>query len=572
MDRDTRTIILSSSGFLGMGVLYAMLAAFFSVPVLRVGDYKTLWITGTAVETLVTHFISLVAVGMILATSLWTEEDTLTYSTTEALHQIRKLFLISLGAACLYGILQEGILPWAIQMKQNALRKTQIANELKDKAFAAERTKEYSNARFYLEYYLTLFPKDDQVRPLLDRVREKEREQQAQPRVEPQEPPNILKFKELSFQDLQDKATRYYQDKDYVAAEYFALMALKMKPNHPEMLRLLASAQNNLSRISLTPDQEARRSLYQAKQQGYAYLKQGDPISAYYHFQDLSRRYPKDSEIAQYLQLAFEEVRKMAFFQDEVSLVTGEPLASGVFFKNSSREGVQEFLYFSKIVATGPNTYYVLDIEGIGIDASGKVSYRFKAPVGKFVDSTLLMHSLNRNDPKLSSKPTYSQGDPPTVPYTILPLKLKPEDLVSLARLIHSPSETPFATAVSSLDILPVASIEAMPVVHSLLMRVQNPFTCLNVCVLALILGRMLRSKYYTRPPFITYLLIPFLPVLFTIPISLYQYELSILVSILIDKVGLSLLIAGAALLGIQGIILLSILFYGVQSFTPKTA
>ncbi len=570
MDRDTRAIILAITGFLGIGLLYAFLSAYFFMPVLRVGNYKALWIIGASLETFVTHFITLTAVGMILATSLWVEGETLQYSIKDALQQIRKLFFISLGAACLYGIFQEGVLPWATQMKQSALRKTQIANELKEKAFASERKKEYSNARFYLEYYLTLFPKDELVRPLLDKIREKEREQQVKPSVQPQEAPTILGLTQLSFQDLLNKATQYYQEQDFVAAEHFALMALKLKPNHPALLRLLASAQNSLSRIRLTPDQETRRALFQAKQQGYEYLKQGDSISAYYHFQDLAKHHPKDGEIAKYLQLAYEEVKKKAFFQDEVSLVTGEPLASEVFFKNSFREGLQEFLYFSKIIATGPGSYYVFDIEGIGIDPSGKVSYQFKAPFGKFIDSTLLMHCLNRKDPSLSSRPTYILGDPPTEPATILPLKLKPQDLVSLARLIHSPSVIPFATAVSLLEIFPIASIEPLPVVHSLLMRLQGPFTCLNVSLLVLILGRLLKSKYYTRPPLISYLSIPFLPVLFTVPISLYEYEFSILVSILIDKVGLGFLTAGATLLGIQGIILVAILFFGVQSFTRE--
>ncbi|MCX7786754.1 MAG: hypothetical protein N2442_03545 [Spirochaetes bacterium] len=572
MDRDIRVIVLTILGFLGIGLLYAFLAAYFSVPVLRVGNYKAIWILGTSLETLITHFIPLVTAGMILATSLWVEGETLQYSTIDALHQLRKLFFLSLGVAILFGILQEGVLPWATQMKQSALRKTQIANELRDKAFTAERTKEYSNARFYLEYYLTLFPKDDQVRSLLDKIREKEREQQVQPSIKPQEPMTILKFKELTFQDLQEKAIQYYQEQDFVAAEYFSLMALKLKPNHPEMLRLLASSQNTLNRIRLTPDQEARRSLFQAKQQGYEYLKQGDPISAYYHFQELSKRHPKDSEIAKYLHQAYEEVKKKAFFQDEISLVTGEPLASDLLFKNSFRNGLHEFLFFSKIIATGPSSYYVFDIEGIGIEESGKVAYRFKAPFGKFVDSTLLMHCLNRKDPNLSSKPTYMYGDPPTEPSTILPIKLKPQDLVSLARLIHSPMETPFATAISLIDLFPVASIEPMPVVHSLLMRLQGPFICLNISVLVLILGRMLHSKYYTRPPLITYLSIPFLPVLFTIGISLLQYELSILISILIDKVELGFVTAGIVLLGFQGIFLLAILFYGVQSFTRETA
>ena len=102
-------------------------------------------------------------------------------------------------------------------------------------------------------------------------------------------------------------------------------------------------------------------------------------------------------------------------------------------------------------------------------------------------------------------------------------------------------------------------------------MRFQGPFTCLNVSLLVLILGRLLKSKYYNRPPVITYLLIPFLPVLLTIPLSFYEYELSVFVSILIDKVGVGFLTAGAILLGIQGFILLSILFYGVQSFTRET-
>lgn len=571
MDRDTRSMVFAILGFLGIGVLYGFLSAYFSLPVLRVGEYKSLWIFGTAIETFVTHFITLVAAGMILATSLWVEGASLQYSTAEALQQIRRLFFLSLAIACSYGILQEGVLPWAVQMKQSAIRKTQVANELKDKVASAERANEFFTARIYLEYYLTLFPQDDSARLRLDKIIEKDRKQQEKPSIEPPESPTILKLKELSFQDLQEKAKQYYQIQDFVSSEYFALMALKLKPDHPEMLRLLAASQNALSRIRLNPEQEARRSLFQAKQQGYEYLKQGDSISAYYHFQDLAKQHPKDSEIAKYLQLAYEEVKKKAFFQDEISLVTGSPLASVVFFKNSHREGMEEFLYFSKIVATGPSSYYVLEIEGIGIDSTGKVAYQFKAPFGKFVDHTLLMHCLNRKDPKLSSKPTYIHGDPPAEPSTILPIKLSPQDLVSLARLIHSPQETPFATAVSLLEIFPLAGIEPLPAVHSLLMRFQGPFTCLNVSLLVLILGRLLKSKYYNRPPVITYLLIPFLPVLLTIPLSFYEYELSVFVSILIDKVGVGFLTAGAILLGIQGFILLSILFYGVQSFTRET-
>ncbi|GAB4364536.1 MAG: hypothetical protein Kow009_01290 [Spirochaetales bacterium] len=572
MDRNSKGTLISIAAFLGIGLLYVVLSSYFSMPALRVEHHKTLWTLGATLESFVTHFIPLVGAGMILASSLWGRGESLPYPTSEALQQIRKLFFLALGIACFYGILQEGLLPWATQMKQSALRKTQLANELRDKALAAERAREYSNARFYLEYYLTMFPDDELQQDRLDRIRELEREQQIKQPPVPEQPPTILELRELSFQDLQEKAIRYFQKQDFVAAEYFALMALKLRPDHPGMLRLLASAQNALSRIQLTPEQKARKALYDAKHQGYTYLKRGDAIAAYYHFQELARQHPLDSEIAKYLRIAYEKVKEEAFFSDEISLVTGEPLASDVFFKNSFREGMEEFLYFSKIVSMGPNSYYVFDIEGVGIDSSGKVAYQFKAPFGKFLDGTLLMHCLDRSDPKRATRPTYIQGDPPSEPSTILRIKLGPQDLISLGRLIHSPLEAPFAMAVSHLKTFPLVGIEVMPVVHSLLMRLQKPFTCLNVFLLVLILGRLLRSKYYTRPPLAMYLLVPFLPVLFTVPLSLFEYELSVIVSILIDKAGLGFLTAGATLLGIEGILMLAILFYGVQAFTRERA
>ncbi|MFQ3620753.1 MAG: hypothetical protein SNJ78_07390 [Spirochaetales bacterium] len=575
MGKDIRNHLIIILGFLLIGLLYSFLIAYYNMPPLKLGGYWKGWLFGTTVETFVSGFIPLVAAGILVAASLLEEGLPQTHTTSEGIQNLRKLFLVSLGIACMYGALQEGFLPWGIQVKQNALRRAEITHQLKVKASSAEKEKKYTHARFYLESYLQLVPQDDDQRRFLDTVKEKELEtSQAEPQSK-SAIPTATRFKNLSFQDLFSRADRYFKEGDPIAAEYFTLMALKLQPNNPALLRLLANAQDRIRQIDLTEEQKARRTLYVAKQEGYDYLQKGDPISAYFHFLALSKQHRLDDEIARYLQASYEQVIKLAFFLDEIKLLPDYPLAKDVFIKNpvlekSTQNKTNDFLYIGKIIASQKYQYYALDIEGIGIDASGKVLYHFQADYGKFIEGNLLMHCLNKEDPVKSLKPTYLKGDPPLGPNILIPVKIPPEQLIGLSQSLHSPKELPFAQALSMLEWYPVAQLEPIALLKSILVRIQEPFICLNFCLLTLILGRVFRNRRITRLPLLSFGVIPLLPFILDLPLSLYRYETSILTSILIDKSSLGLIATGATLLGVQVAVLFVILLLGVKGLTRE--
>ncbi|HOV37697.1 MAG TPA: hypothetical protein PLG79_03165 [Spirochaetales bacterium] len=569
MDRDLRKLLATIAVFLLVGIGFSFIYAYFQLPVLRVGNYKGSWILGAGVEFAVTNFIGLLSAGLLTAASLILGTGEIGIPLSQGMKQLRKFFFVSLAASCFYAILQEAVLPWGIQKKQESIRRTQVTNKLIEKALTASNAKQYSDARFYLEYYTSLVPEDDKEKQNLEKIIEKERESNIAASNPIPEQRTIRDLHNLTFHDLQQKALNYFAEKDFIAAEYFSLLALKLKPSHPEMLRILAASQDQLSRMELTSDQQAKRTLYLQKKEGYEMLNRGDPISAYFHFYELQKIHPRDIEIAKYLQQSYEEVKKQAFFLDEISLLTEFPAGSNLFIRNAEKNQIREFLYLGEIISTEVS-YYALDIEGIGIDSAGNVLYQFRAPFGKFTEGVLLMHCLDRTNPKRSLTPVYLRGDPPLEPATILPVQIKPEELLPLERTIHSPQEVPFATAVLTLDTLASAGIEQAPVIHTLLMRLCGPFFCLNFSLLAFVFGRNLRSRYIAHPPAVTYILLPFLPFLMKILLSLYEYETSILAVLLIDKTEFGFYTAAAILMGVQGILLIGILLYGLHGFVQE--
>jgi hypothetical protein len=84
------------------------------------------------------------------------------------------------------------------------------------------------------------------------------------------------------------------------------------------------------------------------------------------------------------------------------------------------------------------------------------------------------------------------------------------------------------------------------------------------------VFGRNLRSRYISHPPAVTYILLPFLPFLMKILLSFYEYETSILAVLLIDKTEFGFYTAAAILMGVQGILLIGILLYGLHGFVQE--
>jgi len=298
-----------------------------------------------------------------------------------------------------------------------------------------------------------------------------------------------------------------------------------------EAARLSARAWERIR--SQEPDlkSKADRDLFERKQRGYRYYQQRDFLSAYYHFLDLSRRYPDDQDARRYLIGSRTEVMRLAYFRDEAERMDPLPGPQGLLFVNPRGDGQREIVSIGKMVSTSGETFFK-DIEVLRV-ASGRVQLHYLAPYGRLESSQaapagqeqsggpragVLLRGVDRRRPGRDLLPREIVGSlRGEVPRYLLTLAPRPEDLPALRA--PGPAGRSRLAGVS-LDTLWLAraGIGAYGQLESalsleILMRLLLPFALLNLGLLAMALGWSYRLVSTRRPPLAAYLVIPLFPV-----------------------------------------------------------
>ena len=510
--------VLAVSYFLGFLVLLSY--SWYIEPPLGGGDLRFRWILGNTLVLFIRGLIPIHVSAILFGYSLYSDSPGRITGFPEIAKFSSVLFL---SLALLYTVLLEGALPAGMMLRERAVEKTRTIAELKLKARDAAARKMYPAARRYWEYALVISPEDTEARDGLDIAR-RAASAVAKPREEPK--PAGIPPRGMSFDDFLSRAKNAFEREDFISAEHYGSMAMRMDPSHPVPKRIIAESRDNLSRSPLNRAARENIEFYRQKQLGYEMLSRGEAVAAYYHFQNLAGTRPDDPDIERYLGQATLELRKISFFLDEVPLLTETAVPGDVVFLNRSEGEFRDFLSLHRLVKA--ESFYALDIEGIRISRNGGVVHHFKAPYGKFIDGTLVMRCLDREEPGREFVPEYFAGESPEITPYHVPVAVNPEKLLLLAAGSTGFVKANIWNLLALADIFPVLGLDARPVHLAFFDRLFLPFSFLVLSFFSVGFGFRYRSRYLASPPAAGFVFLPLLPFLVGMIFTVYRYGVSV--------------------------------------------
>ncbi|WP_455381249.1 LptF/LptG family permease [Salinispira pacifica] len=517
-----------------LALLFFIFLSLFQFPVRAVlPRYYWNWVLANAAVELINSAIPLTCTALLIGFSLLIHEIDLRTgpgpsTSFPALVRAPMIFLLVL--TLLYVVSQEWILPAEVQHRQTYVYNSALAQQLFDRAKSSYDNGEYQQALTRVEQYLSVNPDDDKARELrrdaLSRI----------PTGNPAPPEDRRKVdfpaipvsgEGLSIQQLLDRSSRYFQSEDYFSAYYYATLVLRADPRQNEAQRLQSRSLDRIRSVDVSSLAKEQADIFSRKRQGFLDLESGNTIAAYYIFHALSKRAPGDPDVQRYLAAAKAGVEQISFFADEITGIIALPGVQRVMFVNERSETYVELLYFGKLI-TAPEGVYVVDVELIRFTPGGKIQLHLHAPYGKIVSQQLILRAIARNNSGkgggVTMQPAVYRGALPKDTGPIFALQIPVRDLATIAQGPTRLSSAGLVNLWSAVKVLGTYGYATQPVHLEIAMRILLPFSFIILAFLSLSLGWRLRSRYLSRPPILTILLLPMVPVVVAYLFRLYTY------------------------------------------------
>jgi tetratricopeptide (TPR) repeat protein len=568
MSKNGRKIILTLVIVYSLAVLIIAAYSFLTVPPIRIGRLKVQWVLGNTLVFFARGLIPVHLSAMLFGFSLFFSPEGNGKKTGARLLFFPKIRFVSITLLILvflYAVLLEAGLPLGLRLREESAGKIHLADDLRTKAKDAAERGQFREARRYLQYALSIFPDDIEIRQELDSADQAAIFSGRKAPPQPQEDKNDALFLNMTFEDFLEKARNAFDREDYISAEYYGNLALRMNLNHPAPKRIIAESRENLSRSR--PNRETRETMefFRRKQAGVDILTEGDAVAAYRYFQALLEEKPEDPDIRHYLGLAYGELQKASFLLSEIPLTAlsaaGGFAAGDIVFINRTDETHREFLHIRRIKKAG--SYYAVDIEGIAITENGTILYHFAAPYGKFVDGILIMRCLADNQDE-DFKPEYFAGESPDISPFQLPVAADPEKLLLMSAGGADLDRIPLWSLLQTARAAPFLGLSSYPLYMVFFSRIFLPFSFFVLSFFAAAYGLRYKSRYAAAPPLPYFLFLPLLPFILILIFHVYLYGISALQGFLLSFFGFSLSLT--IFLLIQGLLL----FMALLSFVKQ--
>ncbi|MDR1179651.1 MAG: hypothetical protein LBK44_04035 [Spirochaetales bacterium] len=548
--------------------------SFFMVPPIRIGSLKTGWIIGNTLVLFARSLLPLHLSALLFGFSLFFPSRILREGRKAFFAQLKFFGITFLVLLFSYAVLLEAGLPWGLRTREEAVSKITQADELRRKAEDAAARGQPKEARRYLQYALTIFPFDEELRHELDAAG---RAVTADPRTgrgqSGQNGQGALSAENsllnMSFEDFLERARNAFDREDYISAEYYANFALRMNQNHPIPKRIIAEARTKMAQSIPSPDVRENMEFFRRKQAGADMLASGEVIEAYRYLRNLQEERPDDPDIRHYLRLAYTKLQENSFLLSEIPLtamIPGAPSSGeegeGVVFVNKSDDTGREFLYIRKLVKTD-NAYYALDIECFAMEPGGNILYHFGAPYGKFVQDIILLYCVD--DEGGEYRPEYYKGGSPNPLSFQLPTVANPEELLRITRRDSGYTRVSLWNLAQTAGTASFIGIAPHPLYMAFFSRIFLPFSFFVLSFPAAAFGLHYRSRYAATPPLPYFFFLPFLPFIMILLFHIYEYGLYALQGCLLAFLGFS--VSLVVFCGIQGLLLFFALLVFARQF-----
>lgn len=575
MNRITARLAASVIVTFLLALVFFVFLSLFQFPVRDVlPRYYWSWVFANAGAQLIEAAIPLTCSALLVGFSLLLHEIDLRTGpgrSTSFPALVRAPIVFLLVLTLFYVVSQEWILPVESQRRQTYSYNSALAQQLYDRAQKSYNAAQYQQALTRIEQYLAVNPTDDKAQDL--RRSALSRIPTGASITENQETPAQFSAipvsgDGLSVQQLLDRSSRYFRSEDYFSAYYYATLVLRADPRLNEAQRLQSRSLEKIRSIDVSRMAKEKATVFDRKRQGFLDLESGNSIGAYYIFNSLSKTAPDDPDVRRYLAAAKEGVEQISFFADEITGVVALPGIQRVMFVNNRTESYVELLYFGKLI-NAPEGVYAVDVELMRFSPKGQVQLHLHAPYGKIVSQQLVLRAIDRESSGkgggVTMQPEVYAGKLPKDTGPIFPLLIPVRDLETIAQGPTRLTSASLVSLWSAVKVLGTYGYATQPVYLEIAMRILLPFSFVILSFLSLSLGWRLRSRYLTRPPILTVLLLPVIPIVINYLFRLYTYGFRSVLGFTILYTGFTVTLA--VLLASQAILLALALFsLAVQS------
>lgn len=366
--------------------------------------------------------------------------------------------------------------------------------------------------------------------------------------------------------DAVEKAEAAYGAGDYFTAHYWAKLAAEWDPEQREKaMRIAGRAWDAIGDLSPSEDEKTEKALYDRKLSAYRALREGRPILAYKIFLELAADAQAfDPDIEEFLLRSREAASRASYditSADQARLLSG---AADIYFREPS-DG--PMLYIGKMVLAD-GRLFLIDLEFFYTDDEGDALLHFTAPAAMYREGAFLLKGIDPDTGMVEALPELYSGQQKLyrgegwqvdLETGVLELSTSPAMMRSYAGGRSSVS------AVDLLSLYRMAERDSdygylrFPAALELLYRGSMPFFFLNMLVLSVGLGLLLRCRGQ-KPPVIGYLFLPLVPLLSYLLIDILSFLMRLVIAELLLLSSFSL--AMTALLVVHAMVLLGVLLF----------
>jgi hypothetical protein len=560
-----------------------------------------------AVLFFINNLIPITSTAILLAYSLFIKRDSRRLKkTAHAFTSIVSpvvVFLIVLTMGYTAAIIW--LQPIVEKKIEENLAQTTIAHNFFEKAKKAYLDKDYMQASIFIKFSLTADPQGKEALALERSIRryviaETEKPKKITPKKSPFNHEEFME--EQNAERLMDKAWYFYNRENFYSAYYYATLAQKLDPRRTDARELSVKSLNKMKASELSAADTDLKSFYKRKHEGYTAMLNRDYIAAYYIFYELSKSYPNDTDVAEYLKKSVRFVSMLSFFSDEVDDIDSYPGTGDIVFINRETPSTKEFVYIGKMIELREGIYF-RNIESMIIGAGGTIISHMKADYGKYAfigalrtqtESSIAeeagevpvvqspvtknpggtsqdyinLNCIDRVKPGVRSVPMYIVGSGANDVFAHF-ISLVP----SISNLKHYRISGQFISTANWMELLAHRltgaferrGYDTFDIDCSLIANAILPFAFLVLALFSISIGWIFRSRYSRKPPLLLLLCTPIIPFVFAFFTNLYLYMSKAIAGFVLMLVGF--LISLLVLCIIQGITIIVAFFFIAGKF-----
>jgi hypothetical protein len=340
-------------------------------------------------------------------------------------------------------------------------------------------------------------------------------------------------------QALTDRAIAALEGEDYSTAHYLATLARSLDPDNASASRIAAEALQRLERSLPDDEENSEAELFRAIQAAKNMLDRGAVVEAYYLFKDLNAANPRNADISRYFAEVSLAVRDLAVFADELNPVLTTEGTSSFSFVNATGPDYTEIVSIGKLVRLTTGTY-AQRVELFRFSPAGQKLLHLSSDFGKLHNDSMILTISDREGPAGRTPPVVHHGSLAPEVEGLIQLSPGPDELWLLGVMSSNPAGASIPDLVRIARTADQYGLIPAPTQSELLHRLSLPFLFLMLSSLVLGFSWRYRSRYLSRPPLFTWVLLGAAPLVLVPGYLLLEYGHRLLFSALLLWSGLT--------------------------------